>query len=54
MNLISLGIIFLGSYFSINFLWSFKFSSGNMKVFTPALIPPKILSSKPPIAVTHP
>ena len=25
-----------------------------MKVFTPALIPPKILSSRPPIAVTHP
>ena len=25
-----------------------------MKVLTPALIPPKILSSRPPIAVTRP
>lgn len=30
------------------------FSFGKMKVLTPARIPPKILSSRPPIGVTRP
>ena len=33
---------------------SSSFSSGNKNVFTPALIPPSIFNSSPPIAVIFP